>query len=103
MAIAGRHDGREDEAATMILLIWSFEHDGWWHQASGYCNGVDTARRFTLAEAINLVTRANRHGGWINEAIVPFDDEEAVKRLKSGRPQFASSPGPHFWRESSDG
>lgn len=101
MAIAGRHDGREDEAA-MIILVWSFEHDGWWCQASGYCNGVDGARRFTLAEAINIVTRANRHGA-IAESMVPLDDEEAVKRLKCGRPLGASIPGPHIWREASDG
>jgi hypothetical protein len=99
VAIADRDAARGDEGAGMIVLVWSFEHDGWWCQASGYCNNVDKARRFGLAEAVNIVTRANSVTGWINEAIAVFDDETAIARLKSGRPQFASRPGPHGWRE----
>lgn len=56
----------------MKWLIWSIEHNGWWKPMSlGYTREITEAGQFSLEEAIEIVTEANRNQRTPDEAMVP--------------------------------
>lgn len=53
-----------------MVVIWSYEHNGWWKPDSwGYTNDLRRAGRYTLDEAKKILEGAN-YGGHINEDII---------------------------------
>lgn len=54
-------------------LIWSNEHRAWWgHDFNGYVKSVDTAGRYTLADAIEICEKASWGSVLVpNETMVP--------------------------------
>ena len=76
-----------------LYLIWSNEHTAWWKRNRyGYTNDRSEAGRFTLAEASEIVQKANC---WTEddlppqEAMVPEDPYWDVLRARREAQQCA--------------
>jgi hypothetical protein len=79
------------------VVIWSFEHDGWWAPGkSGYVNELAQAGRYDLAEAEAICERANIAS--LNEAVVLVPVNSARHPRYPQRPR-GTGAGPHTWRD----
>jgi hypothetical protein len=63
----------------MKYLIWSNEHRGWWRaNRHGYTTLVQRAAHFSLEDATEIVTKANRHSDKIEEVMVEAPSHEQI-------------------------
>jgi hypothetical protein len=67
-------------------LVWSVEHQGWWHRQNyGYAARLSEARRFSRAEALKVCTEAipgqAHREGYLHELPVRLDDVKAMQTV----------------------
>jgi hypothetical protein len=63
----------------MKFLIWSNEHRGWWKpNRHGYTTLTHCAGQFSLEDATEIVTNANRYSEKIEDLMVPAPSREQL-------------------------